>query len=289
MNFKKDLSPSNLGLKNMNDKYITIRKPLVESCGDADLFYGGETSNQGRQIIHIDKQSGKEYSLRFVNKSKGEIRLYQFREFFDDKNPTVGDEVYIEKEITDTGEIFYVDLIKNNKTTKTSSIKKKIIKKTQSYGQGYSTNQFSKKAIELHAMDVIKKFYKDEGWKIIDKSNSNPYDLEGKLGERLKFIEVKGTSGDGKSVILTNGEVNHVKNNPQKCAICVVGFIKIDTKLKKDLTEEEINNGKKLGIYDNDKELLMIAHSGEIVSKKDPWIIDDNDLVATQFRYSVLK
>ena len=280
MQFTKDLSPSNLGLTNMNDKYLTIRNSLKISCGDADLFYGPATSNKGIQIPHIDKNTGKEYMLRYTNGK--EIRLYQLREYFDDTNPSVGDEILVEKEITENGVLYYIDLIKNNK----NKIVKHKKNKRYNKGQGFNTNKFSRKAIEMFAMNKTRAFLEKNGWRVTDTSNIKPYDFEALKNKELKFIEVKGTTGEGKDVILTHGEVNHVKDNNNKCAIYVIGNIVIE-KITENISNDDISEGLSLGTYDKINKILYKGISGDLIDKRDPWLIDDNDLTATQFRYKL--
>ncbi len=68
-------------------------------------------------------------------------------------------------------------------------------------------------------MTVAKELYESESWEMVDTSSSNPFDFSAKRGKAERFIEVKGTTGAGENVMLTHGEVNHVRNHPNKSAL----------------------------------------------------------------------
>ena len=76
-------------------------------------------------------------------------------------------------------------------------------------------------------MNVARKLYESKGWQVIDKSNSHPFDLLATKESEKRFIEVKGTTGDGCSIILTHGEVEHVRNNRRDSALVIVSGILI--------------------------------------------------------------
>ena len=151
-----------------------------------------------------------------------------------------------------------VDFPKNN------NISKKQNEQRSNRGQGFGLTQPQKKAVELCAMKKTTEIYENQGWKILDKSATKPYDLLAIKGNKKKFIEVKGTTGEGESVILTHGEVKHANNHSNQSALVVIG--RIELKKEKD---------------------VWVGLNGEIISIKDPWLIDEKDLKATQFRYSI--
>ena len=83
-------------------------------------------------------------------------------------------------------------------------------------GQGFSSSSKTRKAIELAAMDKAKKHYRFIGWHVKDVSSNHPYDLRCiKPTESELHVEVKGTTGDGSSVLLTPGEVKHNEQFPK--------------------------------------------------------------------------
>jgi len=131
-------------------------------------------------------------------------------------------------------------------------------------GQGFGLSQPERKAVELRAMKVTRDFYESAGWVVVDESNSRPFDLLATKKKEQRFIEVKGTTGTGQSVILTHGEIEHVRNHRQSSVLAVVSQIHLE------------KSGKK-----------WIALNGSITTHYDPWIINDSDLKGTQYRYTI--
>ena len=131
-------------------------------------------------------------------------------------------------------------------------------------GQGFGLSQAERKAVELHAMRVARELYESKGWDVIDKSSSHPFDLLATKESEKRFIEVKGTTGDGISIILTHGEVEHVRHNKRTSALVIVSGIVI-------LNEN--------GYYS--------TSGGTVSTHEDPWVIDDTGLKATQYRYEI--
>jgi len=82
-------------------------------------------------------------------------------------------------------------------------------------GQGFSSSSTNRKAIELAAMNHSKNYYSSRGWHVDDVSANHPYDLSCTKPTGVELhVEVKGTTSDGSSVLLTHGEVRHAKEYP---------------------------------------------------------------------------
>ena len=74
-------------------------------------------------------------------------------------------------------------------------------------GQGFSSSSKTRKAIELASMDKAQEHYRSLGWNVEDVSSNHPYDLRCTMpAESELHVEVKGTTGDGSSVLLTPGD-----------------------------------------------------------------------------------
>ena len=131
-------------------------------------------------------------------------------------------------------------------------------------GQGFGLSQAERRAVELRAMQVAREFYEGTGWDIIDKSSSKPFDLLATKEGAKRFIEVKGTTGQGLSVILTHGEVNHIRCNRESSALVIVSGIVLERR-----------NGK------------WQAQGGTITTHEDPWTLVETNLSATQYRYEI--
>ena len=129
--------------------------------------------------------------------------------------------------------------------------------------QGFSSSSTNRKAIELAAMNHAKRHYRYEGWHVDDVSANHPYDLSctNSSGTEL-HVEVKGTTGDGSSVLLTPNEVRHARQYPNVDLYVLSGLI-----LQTDL----------LGNVD------AVGGKQEIYS---PWNIDSGTLNAIGYEYS---
>jgi len=131
-------------------------------------------------------------------------------------------------------------------------------------GQGFGLSPDERRAVELRAMHVARALYEGTGWDVIDKSSSQPFDLLATKGSLKRFIEVKGTTGKGLSVILTQGEINHVRSNGASSALVIISGIIL-----------EKSNGH------------WQARGGTITTREDPWTLVETNLSATQYRYEI--
>ena len=113
-------------------------------------------------------------------------------------------------------------------------------------------------------MQVARALYEDTGWEVIDKSSSQPFDLLATNRSRKRFIEVKGTTGEGLSVVLTHGEVNHTRRNAVSSALVIVSGIVL----------EKINGNWE-------------AQGGTVTTHEDPWKLDETSLSPIQYRYEI--
>lgn len=135
---------------------------------------------------------------------------------------------------------------------------------TATGGQGFGLSQAERCAVELRAMLVARAFYEEAGWLVIDKSSSQPFDLLATKGTDKRFIEVKGTTGEGLSVILTHGEVSHIRCNAINSALVIVSSIVLE---------------KTDGRWD--------AQGGTITTHTDPLSLVEANLSPTQYRYEI--
>ena len=131
-------------------------------------------------------------------------------------------------------------------------------------GQGFGLSAAQRKVVEMRAMQVARQIYEQEGWMVVDKSLSQPFDLLATKRNERRFIEVKGTTGNGDSVILTRNELKHARDNHLESVLIVVSGIII---------------GEAEGIWN--------ANGGETKVHFFPWVILDSKLEATEFRYTI--
>ena len=131
-------------------------------------------------------------------------------------------------------------------------------------GQGFGLTAKERKAVELRAMQVVHDLYSKEGWLLVDTSLSQPYDYIATKDSLKRFIEVKGSTGTCRSVLLTYREVENVRLHPNNSALVIVSNIILD------------RSGD-----------IPIATGGVITIDRCPWIIDDQHLLSIQFRYEI--
>lgn len=83
-----------------------------------------------------------------------------------------------------------------------------------SRGAGFGTPEDNKK-VEKAAIDCVKQWYKDRGWKVDSREKDGVgYDLECKKRGKEKHVEVKGVKGDYPSFIITAQQVEILKSDP---------------------------------------------------------------------------
>ena len=131
-------------------------------------------------------------------------------------------------------------------------------------GQGFGLSHEERTAVELQAMRIARQLYEQDGWKVVDKSGSHPFDLLATRNDETRYIEVKGTTGSGLSILLTHGEVKHVRQHRRCSALVVVA-----------------------GISLSDTDGVWIGSGGEVTVHEDPWTIDSSALEATEYHYTL--
>ena len=129
-------------------------------------------------------------------------------------------------------------------------------------GTGFRINAEQRKVVELHAMKCAVDYLGNLGYTDIrDTSANKPYDLTCKSGQKTLYVEVKGTTSDGSTLILTRGEVEHHRKVFPLNGLIVVSEIVL------------------LG------ESLDTAQGGK-VGFNSPWDISGKDLKVISYQYS---
>lgn len=100
----------------------------------------------------------------------------------------------------------------------------------RSAGQGYGLNAKERKATELRAMSLAKRWLVNNNFtEIKDCSKNKPYDFSGKRDGKTLKIEVKGTIAESGDVILmTANEVKLHRSESGSTVIIIVTAIKLD-------------------------------------------------------------
>jgi hypothetical protein len=100
-------------------------------------------------------------------------------------------------------------------------------KSKASSGQGFKLNQEEKELIEEFAMERAKLFFERNEWEVKDVSATKPYDFVCTKDTEKIYLEVKGTTGDNKSIIMTRNEVNFVRDHYPNTALFLVSLIQL--------------------------------------------------------------
>ncbi|MCC5850225.1 MAG: DUF3883 domain-containing protein [Verrucomicrobia bacterium] len=130
-------------------------------------------------------------------------------------------------------------------------------------GQGFVVDAELKKQIELHAMEAAEEHFRGQGY-VVDSSvcATRPFDLLCRKADTELHVEVKGTTTNGESVILTRNEVMHAHEHPTAL------FILSGIRVVKNGGVRQVSGGKS-----------RIFH---------PWSIEeDGEAIPTHYRYNV--
>ena len=82
-----------------------------------------------------------------------------------------------------------------------------------------SVNNFAspetRKKVEAAAVHHVTEWHEARGWSVVSREKDGVgYDLECTKQKKRRCVEVKGSSGDGRSFIMTRGERNQAEKNP---------------------------------------------------------------------------
>jgi hypothetical protein len=129
-------------------------------------------------------------------------------------------------------------------------------------GAGFRVSAKQRKVVELHAMKCAVDYLVSLGYTDIrDTSANKPYDLTCKSGQETLYVEIKGTTSDGSTLILTRGEVEHHRKVFPLNGLIVVSEIVLQG------------------------ESLESARGGKI-DFTSPWDISGKDLKVISYQYS---
>lgn len=95
----------------------------------------------------------------------------------------------------------------------------------QGKGQGFGLSKKQKHAVERCSMDQAMEYYRSRGWTVRDVGATRSYDIHATREHEELFIEVKGTTSAGQSVVLTANEVDLHRSKFPQTALFVVSEI----------------------------------------------------------------
>ena len=82
-------------------------------------------------------------------------------------------------------------------------------------------------AVERHAMARTAEWLHRDRWTLTDTSKNRPYGFLATRGDQRRFVGVKGTTGDGTTVPVTAGELDHARAYPREALLVVVSDIEL--------------------------------------------------------------
>lgn len=131
-------------------------------------------------------------------------------------------------------------------------------------GQGFKLTGPQRKAIELHAMEKAHQMLTQEGFTVKDVSGNKPFDFEASLSGHQYCVEVKGTTGFLRGILLTRNEVDLHRDPAVNSILIVVHEIELS------------GTGESPEV------------SGGTLSIWNPWILDDEGLMPVTYQYALV-
>lgn len=95
-------------------------------------------------------------------------------------------------------------------------------------GQGRVVDAKLRKQIEDAAQDRLMQYFAELGWLVKDVRYTEPFDAVATKGEVSRYLEAKGTTGSGDTIIVTRNEIAHARRHPGECIMGVLTFIERD-------------------------------------------------------------
>jgi hypothetical protein len=95
-------------------------------------------------------------------------------------------------------------------------------------GQGFISNSKKKKMIEQYAMRQAHRYFERAGYVVKTHAGGRKYDLTCFRRDEEFFVEVKGTTNSGESVLLTAGEVDFARRHSANVALYVLHSIRME-------------------------------------------------------------
>ena len=99
-------------------------------------------------------------------------------------------------------------------------------KKSAASRQGYGLNAKERRAVEIRAMEVVRKYLEGLGYTLKDESSTQSYDYLASKGDLVTMVEVKGTtSPNADAVLMTANEVRLHLDGSERTALAIVSGI----------------------------------------------------------------
>jgi hypothetical protein len=134
---------------------------------------------------------------------------------------------------------------------------------SQERAAGFQSDIEIRMAVENFAMSKAKSVLVSMGYeKFENTAKFKPYDYTCERGGKHFFVEVKGTQTAGKTLILTRGEVEHIRSHADECILVLVRSVSVSGK-------------------------GTIRVSGGTAEVKESWSLRSEDLSPIQYAWTV--
>jgi len=124
----------------------------------------------------------------------------------------------------------------------------------------YMHDSVARREVELRAMQVAIEHLSRSWDHVVDVSSTESFDLLCRSASEMLHVEVKGTTSDGATIVLTRNEVLHARNEYPRIALFVVSWI--DLSLRGDSP----------------------VATGGVLTRYEPWKVDNFELVPLSFQ-----
>ncbi|PRZ08601.1 uncharacterized protein DUF3883 [Isoptericola sp. CG 20/1183] len=92
-------------------------------------------------------------------------------------------------------------------------------------GQGFEALGEARMSVENYAQELVEEHFRQDGWEVEDTRIGHPYDAVARRDGEIRYLEAKGTQGNGQKVMVTAGEVQFAIDHPGRCVMGVVSQI----------------------------------------------------------------
>lgn len=128
----------------------------------------------------------------------------------------------------------------------------------------YMQDAVARRAVEVRAMEVAIEELSKTWEHVVDVSAVESFDLLCRSAAEELHVEVKGTTSDGATIVLTRNEVIHAQNQHPRVALYVVSRIELSL-----------------------KDGAPVASGGQL-ARYEPWAIEDFELIPLSFQCLML-
>ncbi|CAN7171599.1 DUF3883 domain-containing protein [Terrabacter sp. LjRoot27] len=135
-------------------------------------------------------------------------------------------------------------------------------------GQGRVIDPERRKKIEDAAQDWLMDHYRDQGFHVTDTRIGNPFDAVAEKHGAVLYLEAKGTTGQGATVLVTRNEVAWARTHLGLCYIGIWSGMVFDSNGDID----PVSGNKEVYYWDpEDTELVPIDYEWHVPESKEMW------------------